>query len=585
MRAQSFLCLVPGRGDPARLPTASLREAEEKLGLERLIDSPRLLFLGAPGSRKTMLPAGLGLIWGSLFDAANEEIREIGTTQANTWIGSNGADLIGRAWGGYLAILDKGTTWIVVRDPSGGIPCYMCSFEGGTLLASDADLAARSGLLPGRFDWGEVASQLVYFSRRSACTAIEGLRELLPGCALDLGAAEPQTRLLWSPHAFAVRERRITDFSRAVPLVRATVGSTVAAWANLFEAPLVELSGGLDSSIVAACMAKAGAHATCFTFRGGGADLDETCYARAVADRARLPLVDETLALSRIDLLDSAAAHLPRPTARSFSAAGDRQSLALARRRNADAFFTGAGGDNVFWYFNTVTAALDRLRMDGPRAAFKTLFELAEMCGVSRGTAFRIALRRLLRRTGRRWPEDRSFLATGVDAVIRPHDHVWLPLPRDALRGTYAYVQALIQMQDQLEAFDRLDHAPIVAPLLSQPVVEQCLQTASWLWCRSGRNRAVARTAFCDLLPPEVIARQTKGGFEGFSHELLLANRATVRSMLLDGMLAGHGLLDLAQLEAVLDGDKAIPVLVGHRLMRLVAVEAWLQSWRARGWR
>lgn len=584
MRQHSFLCFAAERHGARSEAMSCVRRQGQALGLEPVLDLPELIFLGTAGARQLPLPKALGLIWGSLFESPDRPVRVVESTTACGWIGSNGEDLARRYWGGYLAVLKKGNNWIFARDPSGSVPCYYTKVDGGLLLSSDADLAARTGLLSGRFDWDEVASQLRFFSRRSTHTALHGFNELMPGCALDFGAGAIETRLIWSPYAFTEPNERVTDFSRAVPLVRARVGTTIAAWSSLFPRPLVELSGGLDSSIVAACLAKAGAEATCLAFRGGGADLDETHYAKAVADRAGLPFVDATLAISDIDILQSAAAHLPRPTARSFAMASDRQSLSMGRRLHSGAFFTGTGGDNVFWYFNTATPAIDRLRVDGPIAAMTTLTELAEMCGVSRATAGRIALRRLLRRR-RIWPEDATFLAQQAIQSPSAHEHPWLPAAAAALPGTYAYVQALIQMQDQLEAFDRIALAPLVAPLLSQPVVEQCLQTASWLWCRDGRNRAVARTAFCDLLPKEIIARQTKGGFEGFSYELLEANRARALEMLLDGLLASRGLLDKAELEAALGSGRPVSFRIAHRLMRLVAVEAWLGTWRVRGWR
>lgn len=583
MRHYSFLCLIALHDDAHADGAAQFAQIATGLGLAQVISASGLHFFGEPGTRRLVLPDKLGLVWGSVFDAEGVAYADIGPGKLSCWIGSNGAQLIDKNWGGYLALLRKRTTWIVVRDPSGPVPCYFKRMEGGVLLASDAELAAATGTLSRQIDWREVASQLAYLGRRSSHTALDGLSELMPGCALDVTPSLTETRTVWSPYRHTGREERITDFGSAVQLVRRVVGNTVGAWSGVFDAPLAELSGGLDSSIVTACLADSGAAPTCIAYRGGAADLDESAYAKAVTDRAGARLIVEPLDAGSVDLHLSAAAHLPRPTARSFAAAGDRQSLALGRRLGTDAYFSGAGGDNVFWYFNTPTAAIDRLLVSGPFGAFHTLTELAEMCEVSRATAIRLAFRGFIRRRRPpRWSEDRSFLRPGIE-LHTEHRHPWMPAPRDALPGTRAYVQALVQMQDQLEAFDRLLQAPIVAPLLSQPVVEQCLRTASWLWCHEGRNRAVARTAFAELLPREIVERQTKGGFEAFAYELLESKRYQIRDMLLGGMLAEHQIVDVRALADVLDGA-GIEALTAHRLMRIVAVEAWLQSWRARGW-
>jgi asparagine synthase (glutamine-hydrolysing) len=122
----------------------------------------------------------------------------------------------------------------------------------------------------------------------------------------------------------------------------------------------------------------------------------------------------------------------------------------------------------------------------------------------------------------------------------------------------------------------------VLAPLLAQPVVETCLAIPSWLWCRDGRNRAVARAAFEDLLPGRILARGTKGGFDGFTHALFLRNRAVIRELLLGGCLAERGLLDLPAIESLLGEEARTSNLLANRLLRLVSVESWLRSWAAR---
>src|SRR3546814_3536458 len=81
---------------------------------------------------------------------------------------------------------------------------------------------------------------------------------------------------------------------------------------------LLLLSGGVDSSIVAACLAHAGCAFDCLTLVTANPSGDERSYARLAAESVGAALVERMREVSRIDLTRSAAAHLPRPVGRSF---------------------------------------------------------------------------------------------------------------------------------------------------------------------------------------------------------------------------------------------------------------------------
>jgi asparagine synthase (glutamine-hydrolysing) len=153
-----------------------------------------------------------------------------------------------------------------------------------------------------------------------------------------------------------------------------------------------------------------------------------------------------------------------------------------------------------------------------------------------------------------------------------------MPVPADILPGKRAHVLSLIRVQNHLDAHGRQAFAPLVFPLLSQPVMEACLRVPSWLWCAGGRNRAVARSAFAGDLPEPVVARQSKGAFDNLCTQILSQQRDTMREMLTRGVLAREGLLDVTAVSALL----AVPVPDGLgviRLLMLADVEAWARCW------
>lgn len=581
MRSIDFLALVTPSDD--LVAHAAIAHVAATAGLtERVLVGP-LAFYGAPGNPPLLLPEAGGLVWGTLFAPDSARVQAIDIQTHESWTQSRGATLVDRYWGSYLALLVEARTATVVRDPSGFIPCYRYDRGGAVLLASNARLLADTGWMSGAIDWGEVASQLQYYSLRTARTALLDVSEIVPGSACTIGSQGSAARTLWSPARYAQGWDRRASLGDGAKVVRRAVLAAVDAQSRQFARPLVQLSGGLDSSVVTAALAAAGSQAICVTFRGGAADLDERGYARAMAAKAGFPLIERQLDLSLIDLTRSVAKDLPRPTGRSFSQADDLQARALAAELGCDAFFTGGGGDNVFWYQNTVSPALDRLRCAGPAGALATLWDLAEMCGVTRGTALGISMRKLVQPRPRPWPHDLTFLAPELGQLVKENDHPWLPEDASMLPGVRAYVRGLIQMQDHFEYYGRAEHAPILAPPLAQPVVEACLGVPSWLWCEGGHNRAVARAAFADLLPPEIAYRRTKGGFNSFNHQLLERQRGLVREMLLGGHLGRNALINTSAIEAVLEGERPVSDSIAGRLLRLVSIEAWLQCWGAGG--
>ncbi|MEI9850134.1 MAG: asparagine synthase-related protein [Sphingomonas sp.] len=485
-------------------------------------------------------------------------------------------------WGAYLAILVGPEGPLLVRDPSGLMPCYYQCRDGHVLVASDMAWARLAGDFAPEICWSEIHAQLQYYSRRTARTALETISELPPGSALQLGKGALRSVPLWNPYAFTAAWDSPIALAEAADRLRRAASLSIGAWARASSRPLVEISGGLDSSIVAAASAPNAAMLQAVTFRGGPADLDETPYARTVADHLGIPLHCELLSTEVVDLRKSAAVDLPRPTVRSFSQANDRQALELGQRIGCDAFFVGTGGDNVLWYFNTAAPALDRLRIEGVGGFLRTIGDLAEMCEVPWTTALAIAIRKQLQRRPRPWPQMLLFLSPQGRQPASVPPHPWWPAPPGTLPGVRAYVRALIQMYDHHDYHLRAAHAPVISPLVSQPIVEACLRIPSWLSCTGGNNRAVARAAFADALPAGIIGRRTKGGFDGFVHNLLERNRAVAREMLLDGQLAKGGWLDREAIDHCLANPAPIPPDWSNRLMRLIAVETWLESVRSR---
>src|SRR5690606_21759607 len=95
-------------------------------------------------------------------------------------------------------------------------------------------------------------------SLRGRRTGARGVSEVVPGTARR-HSSEGQTVLqCWQPGDHARPDRAVRDFDTAAALLRETVLHATSRLTAKARDPVVRLSGGLDSSIVAAALADAG---------------------------------------------------------------------------------------------------------------------------------------------------------------------------------------------------------------------------------------------------------------------------------------------------------------------------------------
>jgi asparagine synthase (glutamine-hydrolysing) len=99
------------------------------------------------------------------------------------------------------------------------------------------------------------------------------------------------------------------------------------------------------------------------------------------------------------------------------------------------------------------------------------------------------------------------------------------------------------------------------------------------MWFRDGLNRVIARDAFTEMLPIEIIQRRSKGTPDSFIVEIFEANRPKIRSMLADGLLASHNIIDLPAILPVLDDPRPAHGSAYRRIMAFADVEAWARAW------
>jgi len=518
---------------------------------------------------------------GMVFDRDNRAVTRLKPPRtANTgalvdWLFQN-------FWGSYVAVMaDPKSTVVIARDPSATAQCYL--LEAGDLsLAGNRvrDMVRIAGIRPS-VDWVQAIRHLMAIQYRSEATSLAGIIELLPGSMRCLTTGS-DSEMRWTPWRFADREKLILHSSQAEEVLRQAILSTSKAWASQFRHGVLCLSGGLDSSILAAALVHGGLSCTAVNFLSGTRTGNEYHFAKTVADTLAIPLEARSRQDRDVDITRSHADHLPRPTARSFWQAGEAILSDITDAVSGDALFHGGGGDNVFCFLQSVAPILDRLQIEGPdRGAVTTLRDVCTLTGCSLSEAALKTIQRLI--TGRKrfgWSLDDNMLTETARTVGPPaFDHPWLQPPNGGLAGSAAHIALILAIQNYLEGYRHELTMPVISPLLSQPVVETCLRIPSWMWCEHGLNRAVARKACADLLPSGILARRSKGTPDGYLVALFERHRKAIRCLLHEGNLAGQGLLDLDAVDRVIGREGPVQGLAYARILSLCDMEAWSQSW------
>lgn len=543
-----------------------------------LVESDGLAILGDAGAAHLILRERRGVIWGHLF--RRDTFSRIAQVPPAALAELETGEFLDTFWGGYVAIRVRGDGVEILRDPSGTVACYHFERDGVHLVTSRPDLLFEHGLVAPSIDWTVIAQSLAFRDLRPAQTALRGVSELLPGVCLTVQRNAASARCAWTPWRFAARDAQFVDSATSIAELRDVGSAALQSWGECFDRPLIEISGGLDSAIVAAGLSGV-ADAHCLTFGPAPGEADERPWARAVAAHLGLPLEEMLADAAVVDIELSDAWRQPRPCARALSQAFDRAIQAFARKRGADAFLGGAGGDSMFCLLHSALPVLDRIRAEGfGRAVFETAADIARLSRTNAWAVLLIAVRRSMQPVKvLPTPMVNPFLAEDVRATLPwPAGNPWLRAPDDIAPGKRRHVWSIIAIQNHLEGYGRESFAPFIAPLMSQPIFETCLRIPSWHWCIGGNNRAVAREAFRDALPAAVIDRRSKVAFNTLVHRVIAANLPRLRDMLLGGALARERLIDRKRIERYLSDELSKGVLLPE-LMALVDVEAWVRHW------
>lgn len=563
------------------------------------------VFTSSPGPGPvefTLLHGGAGIIVGALFrrplpGALVEQVKRLDVDETEAVLRTGGGHLVGEYWGSYVSFTARSSPsgHRVLVAPMSSLPCYMASVDGLTLFFSRTEDLVQLDTLSLTVNWDCLLAHVVFKHVCCRETAIAEITEVLPGESVLITDSRIERRTLWNPF----RLPEVSPAPEPEPIARqihATLKTVTHALVSGHDKVLCLLSGGLDSSIVLACLADAPTcpAISCLNQRSSDANGDERYFARLVAEPRHCALLEVERSLDvRLEPMLSAA-RTANPFHHLLELVAGAPAETWAKAQGATAIFTGTLGDAIFFRRPGRAAVAEYLCRRGlDRGLFRMALWAALLDRASVWQMLMYAVRQSLKLAKRSYwtlreeAERRTSQTSGLltadatSAVTRSNRfvHPWFH-EIDGVSPGKLWQVFLVTVATIDNPLATADSPQTINPLMNQPLSEICLATPAYLHLEGGWDRALARRAFAAELPAAVIQRMSKGGLDDYVTTLFSKNVPFFRELLLDGVLVREGILARQPIEGMLRGG---PGKAGASLADLfgyLSKEAWLRSWR-----
>jgi asparagine synthase (glutamine-hydrolysing) len=475
---------------------------------------------------------------------------------------------------------------VLARDRMGILPLYY--YVDATQFVFASEIKALLPAIPLKMDPGSLDAYLSQRAVAAPFTLFEGVRKLPPGHMLRVGErGVEQPRRYWQfPAPSPEHPREEEAVERLDALLQAAVDSALVA-----DVPLgAYLSGGVDSSLIVAIMAKLRNGDRVKTFSAGFGDPrnDELPYARQVSDL--LGTEHHEVHVTPEDfrsLWGRLTWHRDAPISEPADVAVFR--LAELARRSVTVVLSGEGSDELF-------GGYPKHRFAGISAAAGVLpsfLRTPALLAIERrlsadASRLRIALRALSGKTEvdrfRTWfapfnGVERRALLKGI--VSHPTGGWWQPPEGDALRRMLLRDAQSWLPDNLLERGDRMSMATSLElrpPFLDSKVVDFAFSLPSSLKVRQGTTKWLVKQVASRYLPDSIVNRRKVGfrvpldawfreGLQDFAWDMLTAADSLASSV-----------FDMGLVRKLLDRHRSGRVNEEMRIWTLLCLEVWYRE-------
>ncbi|GIL39913.1 asparagine synthase-related protein [Roseiterribacter gracilis] len=487
-------------------------------------------------------------------------------------------------WGRYTAFITNDDASVsVLRDPGGRQSCYFITLRPGLhVVFSDLEDAIACGFVQLSINWNHVFAALNVGIVQSRETGLENVSEIFPGELFKFAQRAHMQCRAWDPASIA--SHPFKDHATAVTAVRETIQGCVDQL--LIENPTtaLSLSGGLDSSSIAAVLHKSPEpkRVVCVNRFSDFEQGDERPYARMVAEKFAFELIEGPLAMATLDFQQLLASGplTTRPDGEILVNHRIPFWNDISQKLGTTTLWTGYGGDQAFFASRWMYPAQDYLRTRGLRPG---LFKcIADVATLSRSSYVSVIASMSKGQQSRKiwdlWRLSNRFLGdipeTKVDGstlVPWADDFEKLP-PGKAMHAAMLGMSLRPRASDHFEMFEAFD------PMLFQPVVEALLRVPSYFMSKGGTIRSFERAVFGPELPSAIVNRYTKGRSSQDYRASILSdkNNKYLKMLLLEGKLASAGLLNRITLENFFKRGEHMATGDIGSLNYLMVIEAWV---------
>jgi asparagine synthase (glutamine-hydrolysing) len=422
------------------------------------------------------------------------------------------------------------------RDVFGMKPLYYAPVGRGVLVASELRGIIASGVFPPRIDPRALAGYLTFGSVPEPETILAGVRLAPPGVVLRFDAGTASLKAVESVPLVQVDSEQdpVSDHETAVAMVREALERSVDRHLVSDVPVALFLSGGIDSSIIAALAAhaarRAGSTLDGFTVTFSERRFDESHVANVVARRHGIrhhliPLGDDDL----LAALPRAFAGMDQPTLDGINTYVVSEAV---RAHGTKVVLSGLGGDELFAGYPSFSRArlLSRYALI-PAPARRVAAHVAATVGGVRGAKVALGLRH-------RSPGDAAYLASRtvfgsrqVSDLCGARALATEGAPRElsvlqqvSWRELTGYMRNTL-LRDS-DVFSMAHALELRVPFLDREVVTAAFQVADALKLSRRVAKPLLVNATRDLLPAEVWNRPKQGfvlPFASWMHGALAA--------------------------------------------------------------